>query len=114
MAAPKLNMFEKFANMSGTLYRYHAAQFPRRWNLVKKIAERELAPPKTSDWPVIKKEFNQLLNSIHKKEYKNLSVRVSSLNLLTRFTINKLPVFRNFLSTLPSVLKLSVGSLWAK
>lgn len=77
MAAPKLNMFEKLANMTGTIYRYHAAQFPRRWGILKKVAERELAPPKTSDWPVIKKEFNQLLASIQNKEYKKLSVRVS-------------------------------------
>ncbi|KAI6192164.1 hypothetical protein M3Y97_00307200 [Aphelenchoides bicaudatus] len=75
MAAPKLNFFEKMANMTGVLYRYHAGQFPRRWGILKKVAERELAPPKTSDWPVIKKEFNQLLTSIQKKEYKNLSVR---------------------------------------
>jgi hypothetical protein len=77
MAAPKLNFFEKIANMSGVIYRYHAAQFPRRWDILKKVAERELAPPKTSDWPVIKKEFNQLLAGIQNREYKKLSVRVS-------------------------------------
>lgn len=77
MAAPKLNFFEKIANLTGTIYRHHAAQFPRRWDLLKKVAERELAPPKTSDWPVIKKEFTHLLKSIETKEYKNLSIRVS-------------------------------------
>jgi hypothetical protein len=78
MATPKLNMFEKLANMTGTIYRHHAAHFPRRWDLLKKVAERELAPPKMSDWPVIKKEFGQFLKALENKEYRNLSVRVST------------------------------------
>lgn len=79
MATPKLNMFEKIANMTGTIYRHHASHFPRRWDLLKKVAERELAPPKISDWPIIKKEFDHLLKSLENKEYKNLSVRVSDI-----------------------------------
>ncbi|CAD5218821.1 unnamed protein product [Bursaphelenchus okinawaensis] len=75
MAAPKLNFFEKIANLSGVLYRYHAAHFPRRWDIVKKVAERELAPPTMKDLPAIKKDFNALLKAIEAKQYKNLTVR---------------------------------------
>ncbi|KAI6230337.1 ATPase domain containing protein [Aphelenchoides fujianensis] len=75
MAAPKLNFFEKIANLTGVIYRHHAGHFPRRWGTFKKVCERELAPPMTRDWPAVKKDFAQLLKSIQAKEYKNLTVR---------------------------------------
>ncbi|KAI6204888.1 ATPase domain containing protein [Aphelenchoides besseyi] len=68
MAAPKLNFFEKIANLTGVIYRHHAGHFPR-------LLEREIAPPKTSEWPAIKKDFGQLIKAIEAKEYKNLTVK---------------------------------------
>ncbi|CAD5225944.1 unnamed protein product [Bursaphelenchus xylophilus] len=75
MAQPKLNFFEKIANLSGVIYRYHAAQFPRRWDLLKKVAERELAPPTAKDLPAIKKDFSALLKAIETKQYKTLTLK---------------------------------------
>uniref|UniRef100_A0AC34RF65 Uncharacterized protein n=1 Tax=Panagrolaimus sp. JU765 TaxID=591449 RepID=A0AC34RF65_9BILA len=75
MATHKLNFFEKIANLSGVLYRHQAKQFPRRLDLLTKVAKRELAPPRTTDWPVIKKEFFTLVKAVETKQYKNLTVR---------------------------------------
>ena len=75
--ATKLGFFEKIANLTGVIYRHHAKQFPRRLDILTKVAKRELAPPKTSDWPLIKKEFNAVVKAIENKEFRNLTVRVS-------------------------------------
>ncbi|EYC44027.1 hypothetical protein Y032_0473g2079 [Ancylostoma ceylanicum] len=40
MATRKMNFFEKLANMSGHLYRHQAAQFPRRWEILKFVGVR--------------------------------------------------------------------------
>lgn len=36
MAARKMNMLEKIANVAGPIYRHHAAQYPRRIDILKK------------------------------------------------------------------------------
>ena len=77
MATHKLNFFEKIANLTGVLYRHQAKQFPRRLDILTKVAKRELAPPRTTDWPVIKKEFQTLVKAIETKQYRNLTIRVS-------------------------------------
>ena len=82
MAAPKLGFFEKIANMSGVVYRHHASHFPRRWDIFKKVLEREVRPPKMSDWPVIQKDFKTVVKYVENKEYKALSVRVCFLSAL--------------------------------
>uniref|UniRef100_A0A7E4UNW2 ATP synthase subunit g, mitochondrial n=1 Tax=Panagrellus redivivus TaxID=6233 RepID=A0A7E4UNW2_PANRE len=79
--ATKLSFLEKIANITGVLYRHQAKQFPRRLDILTKVAKRELAPPKTTDWPLIKKEFNAVVKFIETKQYNNLSVRVSLLEL---------------------------------
>uniref|UniRef100_A0A7E4UN05 ATP synthase subunit g, mitochondrial n=1 Tax=Panagrellus redivivus TaxID=6233 RepID=A0A7E4UN05_PANRE len=73
--ATKLSFLEKIANITGVLYRHQAKQFPRRLDILTKVAKRELAPPKTTDWPLIKKEFNAVVKFIETKQYNNLSVR---------------------------------------
>lgn len=80
MAAPKLSFFEKVANTAGVIYRYHASHFPRRWDILKKVAERELAPPLPKDLPAIKADLKNVLKAIETKAYKNLTVRVSCLS----------------------------------
>ncbi|KAL6735647.1 hypothetical protein Aduo_006065 [Ancylostoma duodenale] len=75
MATRKMNFFEKLANMSGHLYRHQAAQFPRRWEILKAVAKHELAPPKTTDWPAIKADWKKVTQFIATKQYKQLSVR---------------------------------------
>lgn len=79
MATQKLSLLEKVAANAGVIFRYQKLQFPRRWDLLTKIAKRELAPPTTKDWTVIQKEFKAVLNSIEKQEYKNYTVRVNFL-----------------------------------
>lgn len=69
-------MFEKIANMTGVLYRYQKNQFPRRCELLKKIAKKELAPPNSADIPAIRRDWKNLLNAIETKQYRNLSVKV--------------------------------------
>ncbi|EPB68709.1 hypothetical protein ANCCEY_12194 [Ancylostoma ceylanicum] len=75
MATRKMNFFEKLANMSGHLYRHQAAQFPRRWEILKAVAKHELAPPKTTDWPAIKADWKKVTQFIANKQYKQLTVR---------------------------------------
>ncbi|KAE9547782.1 hypothetical protein FO519_009006 [Halicephalobus sp. NKZ332] len=75
MATHKLNFFEKIANLTGVLYRHQARQFPRRLDVLTKVAKRELAPPRTADWPAIKKEFQTLVKAVETKQYRNLTVR---------------------------------------
>ncbi|TMS36135.1 hypothetical protein L596_003381 [Steinernema carpocapsae] len=79
MATRKMNMFEKLANMAGVLYRHQKNQFPRRFGLLTNIAKRELAPPKTAEWPVIKREFNAVVKAIESQAYKNYSVREAAV-----------------------------------
>ncbi|KAK5968821.1 ATP synthase subunit [Trichostrongylus colubriformis] len=75
MATHKMNFFEKMANMLGYLYRHQAAQFPRRWEILKAVGKHELAPPKTSDWPAIKADWKKVTQFIASKQYKQLTVR---------------------------------------
>jgi len=81
MATRKLNFLEKVANNLGVLYRYQAAQFPRRWDILKKVAVRELAPPTPKDVPAIKADWVKLNKFIDSGAYKDLSVRVGSITL---------------------------------
>lgn len=74
-----MNMLEKIANNLGVIYRFQKLQFPRRWDLLIKVAKRELAPPTIKDWPTIQKHFKAVLNSIEKQEYKNYTVSVNFL-----------------------------------
>lgn len=75
MATHKMNMFEKIANMLGYLYRHQAAQFPRRWEILKAVGRHELAPPKTTDWPGIKADWMKVTQFIQTKQYQQLTVR---------------------------------------
>ncbi|KAH7664851.1 Protein ASG-2, partial [Aphelenchoides avenae] len=75
MAARKLNMFEKMANSLGAIYRYHKGEFPRRWDIVQKVAKRELAPPTQADLPAIKKDFAALQKVIESGAYKQYTLR---------------------------------------
>ncbi|VDM64780.1 unnamed protein product [Angiostrongylus costaricensis] len=75
MATHKMNMFEKIANMLGYLYRHQAAQFPRRWEILKAVGKHELAPPKTTDWPAIKADWKKVSDFIQTKQYQQLTVR---------------------------------------
>lgn len=75
--ATKLGFFEKIANLTGVLYRHQAKQFPRRLDILTKVAKRELAPPRTTDWPIIKKEFQAVVKAIESRQFNNLTVRVS-------------------------------------
>ncbi|VDK71204.1 unnamed protein product [Cylicostephanus goldi] len=79
MATRKMNFFEKMANMLGCIYRHQAAQFPRRWAILKAVGKHELAPPKATDWPVIKAEWKKVTQFISKGQYKELTVRVGQL-----------------------------------
>ncbi|CAJ0584557.1 unnamed protein product, partial [Mesorhabditis spiculigera] len=75
MAARKIGFFEKQANLLGVLYRHQANQFPRRWELLKGVAKKELAPPSAADLPAIKADFAKFANAIQSGAYKQLSVR---------------------------------------
>ncbi|KAE9415226.1 hypothetical protein Angca_005054 [Angiostrongylus cantonensis] len=75
MATHKMNMFEKIANMLGYLYRHQAAQFPRRWEILKAVGKHELAPPKTTDWPAIKADWKKVSDFIQTKQYQQLTVK---------------------------------------
>uniref|UniRef100_A0AC35UDU0 ATP synthase subunit n=1 Tax=Rhabditophanes sp. KR3021 TaxID=114890 RepID=A0AC35UDU0_9BILA len=75
MATRNMNMIEKLANMAGVLYRHQRNQFPRRWEIVSKVAKRELAPPTMAELPAIKKEFAHVLKAVETKQYKTLTVR---------------------------------------
>lgn len=80
MATRKMNMFEKIANMVGVLYRHQQRQFPRRYELLTKVAKKELAPPNAADLPVIKRDWANLLKAIETRQYRNLTVKVCSLS----------------------------------
>uniref|UniRef100_A0AC35FFB7 Uncharacterized protein n=1 Tax=Panagrolaimus sp. PS1159 TaxID=55785 RepID=A0AC35FFB7_9BILA len=77
--ATKLGFFEKIANLTGVLYRHQAKQFPRRLDILTKVAKRELAPPKTTDWPIIKKEFQAVVKAIESRQFNNLTVREAAV-----------------------------------
>uniref|UniRef100_A0A914PFY8 Uncharacterized protein n=1 Tax=Panagrolaimus davidi TaxID=227884 RepID=A0A914PFY8_9BILA len=77
--ATKLGFFEKIANLTGVLYRHQAKQFPRRLDILTKVAKRELAPPKTTDWPIIKKEFQAVVKAIESRQFSNLTVREAAV-----------------------------------
>lgn len=76
MATRKLSFLEKIANTVGPIYRYQKLQFPRRFNIFKKVAQRELAPPSTKDWPAIKKDFALVTQAIETKAYRNYTLGV--------------------------------------
>ncbi|KHJ95353.1 hypothetical protein OESDEN_04709 [Oesophagostomum dentatum] len=78
MATRKMNFFERLANMFGCIYRHQAAQFPRRWEILKAVGKHELAPPKATDWPAIKGDWKKVTQFIATKQYKELTVRVPS------------------------------------
>ncbi|KAK6739066.1 hypothetical protein RB195_020878 [Necator americanus] len=63
------------ANMLGCLYRHQAAQFPRRWEILKAVGKHELAPPKATDWPAIQAEWKKVTQFIATKQYKQLTVK---------------------------------------
>ncbi|CAI4232150.1 unnamed protein product [Auanema sp. JU1783] len=75
MATRKMNFIEKQANLWGAIYRHQAAQFPRRFAILKAVARHELAPPKSADWPIIKAEWKKVTQYIAGKQYNTLSVR---------------------------------------
>ncbi|CAJ0947395.1 unnamed protein product, partial [Mesorhabditis belari] len=75
MASRKMNFFEKQANLWGVLYRHQAKQFPRRWELLKEVAKKELAPPRSADIPAIKADWAKVVKAISNQEYKNYTVR---------------------------------------
>lgn len=76
MATRKLSIVEKLANTVGPIYRYQKLQFPRRFNILKKVAIRELAPPTSKDWPAIKKDFTTVAQAIESKSYRNFTLGV--------------------------------------
>ena len=51
-------------------------QFPRRYAILKDVMKKELAPPKPSDWPMIKKDFGTVVNVLKTGSYKTYTVRV--------------------------------------
>ncbi|VDO29038.1 unnamed protein product [Heligmosomoides polygyrus] len=69
MATTKMNFFEKMANMLGHRYRHKAAQFPRRWEILKAVGKHEL------NWPAIKVDWKKVSQFIVSKQHKLLSVR---------------------------------------
>ncbi|GMT28768.1 hypothetical protein PFISCL1PPCAC_20065, partial [Pristionchus fissidentatus] len=75
MSARSLGFFEKIANFSGALYRHQASQWPRRSALLKGVFSKELAPPKTAEWPAIKADAMKVLTAIQSGAYRQLSVR---------------------------------------
>ncbi|KHJ84304.1 hypothetical protein OESDEN_15985, partial [Oesophagostomum dentatum] len=62
------------------IYRHQAAQFPRRWEILKAVGKHELAPPKATDWPAIKGDWKKVTQFIATKQYKELTVRVRIFN----------------------------------
>ena len=79
MAARKMNMLEKIANLSGAIYRHQASQWPRRSQLLKGVFSKELAPPKQAEWPAVKADFNKVVQAIQSGAYKQLSVREAAV-----------------------------------
>ena len=54
MATRSPGMLEKIARNLAVLYRYHVVQKgPHRKEMLKKVWERELAPPMPKDWPQV-------------------------------------------------------------
>uniref|UniRef100_A0A915ME76 Uncharacterized protein n=2 Tax=Meloidogyne incognita group TaxID=654580 RepID=A0A915ME76_MELJA len=76
MAASKPTMLEKIVRNLAVLYRYHIVQKgPRRMEMLKKVWERELAPPTPKDWPQIKQDFALLVKKIETEAYRDLKVK---------------------------------------
>jgi hypothetical protein len=59
MATPvKVSALEKIALNAGHLYRYHFVKHgPRRKEMLVKIWNREMAPPKMDEWPQVRTLF---------------------------------------------------------
>lgn len=76
MTTRNLNFAEKIAKTIGPIYRYQKLQFPRRFEIFKKVVIRELAPPSAKDWPIIKKEFGLIVKAIETKAYRNYTLGV--------------------------------------
>lgn len=54
MAARSPSLLEKLMRNLAVLYRYHVVQKgPYRKEMLKKVWERELAPPTLKDWPQV-------------------------------------------------------------
>jgi hypothetical protein len=54
MATRSPSLLEKIARNLAVLYRYHVVQKgPHRKEMLKKVWERELAPPMPKDWPQV-------------------------------------------------------------
>jgi hypothetical protein len=73
----KLGLLERIALNLGVVYRYHAAQFPRRRELLKNILLRELKPPTLAELPAIKRDFQALEKALQSQAYRNVTVKVS-------------------------------------
>lgn len=73
----KLSLLERIALNLGAVYRHHAAQFPRRKELLTKIFLRELKPPTMADLPAIKRDFQALEKALQSQAYRNLTVKVN-------------------------------------
>jgi len=75
MAARKLSMLEKMALNAGVLFRYHSLHFPRRWNILKQAAVRELAPPTRAEWPLVKADFHRAMDFLKDRGYRQWTLR---------------------------------------
>ncbi|CAD6187777.1 unnamed protein product [Caenorhabditis auriculariae] len=75
MATHKLSFFEKIANTLGVLYRHQARQYPRRLEILKAVYKHELAPPKSSDLPIVKAHSAQIQKYVQAKQYQSLTVK---------------------------------------
>ncbi|KAF8368662.1 hypothetical protein PRIPAC_86491, partial [Pristionchus pacificus] len=73
MSARGLGFFEKIANLTGVLYRHQAAQWPRRFALLKGVYNKELAFP-SSQMPAVKADAMKVLNAIQSGAYRQLTV----------------------------------------
>lgn len=69
-------VFQRTALNLGVVYRYHAAQFPRRKEFITSMFLRELKPPTLADLPAIKRDFQAIQKALLSRAYRNLTVKV--------------------------------------
>uniref|UniRef100_A0A8R1XVY8 Uncharacterized protein n=1 Tax=Onchocerca volvulus TaxID=6282 RepID=A0A8R1XVY8_ONCVO len=76
----QIGLFEKLANAAGHMYRYQLTQslclfkLPRRKALWKDCWHKELKPPTLDDWPAIKKDFKQMMDTVVSRSYTQWTV----------------------------------------
>jgi len=66
---------DKSALILGVIFRYYRERLPARKAKLMDAWRNELAPPKPSEWPVIKRDWNRLVVALESDAYRQLTIR---------------------------------------